>query len=181
MACNDCKYQKRKACLHSSNIIEDHFTGKDIPKYGIQILNYNGDCPNYKYKESKWTRFKEWLNNRTTFFRRLKNEIMNGRDPYTRREKELKIVSCQDLWSLDYTIAIFLVPRLEELKKILEKWVNYEDDPTFLPKMQNVIDFFKEAEKEINSGLDAEQWKAHKKKKKQAFKDFEEIYYGLWW
>lgn len=183
-SCQYCKYYKHKTCYHESNMIYNGINGKQIPKFSAVILNYECQCKNHKFKEKFWYRIKEFINDHTSFFRRLKNEIVNGHDKYNRVMNNLSIVEPEELFSLDYTICIFLIPRLKELKKILEKHIDFEDDPKYLIKMQNVIDTFEEMKKEIDGQTycDANfNIKEHDKRKKQAFKDFEEIFYGLWW
>ena len=79
-----------------------------------------------------------------------------------------------ETWSLDFTIASFIVPRLEEFISIYKQCI--VDERGAVAKMESALEGFKL----VKSGETI--WGDEKREKiEKGLQDFADIFLGLWW
>lgn len=184
--CKECEHCKKGACYHFSNLILDHYSGKWIPKWGINILNYDISCNNHEHKIIWEEKLMDWWESTSfhRFYKRLVNEIQNSHDRYKMVMNRYYIIEPEELFSLDASMCRWFIPRLEALRAIQVKKFDMTDDPEYLPKLDYVIMVLKEIDKDakgVEHKEDSKWYKEHLKRKKIAFKYLENIFFGLWW
>ena len=79
-----------------------------------------------------------------------------------------------ETWSLDFTIACFIVPRLEEFIRIYKQCI--VDERGAVAKMESALEGFKLVKSGETVWSDEEREKIEK-----GLKDFADIFLGLWW
>ena len=80
-----------------------------------------------------------------------------------------------ETWSLDVTIAKFIVPRLERFIEIYKDFVN-DTEAQLLPKMEAALEAFKIIKNDVPIFDKETNEKVHK-----ALHDFADIFLALWW